>query len=145
MTKVGGGVPGASPRNLWSALSLSTINDMLSKPLSEEEVRFNQVKHLQRGLDCTSGLGMDDPLTIFYTTAFISNTNYCVWYPEPREHPTVSSRQQHPPSSCIACLSGFTFPRSWASVEFIQLMPARVLPFVGTSVIWSPRKCSLVT
>lgn len=34
---------GASPRNLWSALSLSTINAMLSKPLTEEEVTFNQV------------------------------------------------------------------------------------------------------
>lgn len=39
----GGGVRGASPRNLWSALSLSTINAMLSKPLTEEEVMFNQV------------------------------------------------------------------------------------------------------
>lgn len=44
MTRAGGGdVQGASPRNLWSALSLSTINDMLRKPLTEEEVRFNQV------------------------------------------------------------------------------------------------------
>eukprot|EP00752_Nemacystus_decipiens_P004480 g4092.t1 len=39
----GGGVRGASPRNLWSALSLSTINAMLSKPLTEEEIMFNQV------------------------------------------------------------------------------------------------------
>lgn len=36
-------VRGASPRNLWSALSLSAINSMLGKPLSEEEVRYNQV------------------------------------------------------------------------------------------------------
>lgn len=39
----GGGMKGTSPSNLWSALSLSTINDMLSKPLTEEEVMFNQV------------------------------------------------------------------------------------------------------
>lgn len=44
MTKEGGeDILGASPRNLWSALSLSEINDMLSKPLSAEDVRFNQV------------------------------------------------------------------------------------------------------
>lgn len=44
MTRMGGGdILGASPRNLWSALSLSRINAMLSKPLSEEDVRFNQV------------------------------------------------------------------------------------------------------
>lgn len=44
MTGAGGGdVRGASPRNLWSALSLSKINAMLSQPLTEEEVKFNQV------------------------------------------------------------------------------------------------------
>ena len=44
----GGDIPGASPRNLWSALSLAKINEMLSKPLSEEDMSFNQVRVLQR-------------------------------------------------------------------------------------------------
>lgn len=49
MTRAGGGeVIGGSPRNLWAALSLSTINDMLSKPLTADEVRFNQVKVSER-------------------------------------------------------------------------------------------------
>ncbi|CAN0227337.1 unnamed protein product [Discosporangium mesarthrocarpum] len=38
----GGGGLGASTSSLWSALSLSRINSMLSKPLSNAEVRFNQ-------------------------------------------------------------------------------------------------------
>ncbi|CAN0346344.1 unnamed protein product [Ectocarpus sp. 6 AP-2014] len=43
MTTGGGqNAQGASIRNLWSALSLSRINAMLSKPLTEEEVMFNQ-------------------------------------------------------------------------------------------------------
>lgn len=61
MTRAGGkDIPGASPRNLWSAFSLTQLNSMLRKSLTEEEINFNQV-----GKECkvslrvrTTGLGI---------------------------------------------------------------------------------------
>ncbi|CAM9105839.1 unnamed protein product, partial [Scytosiphon promiscuus] len=52
----GQNIRGASPRNLWSAFSLSRINAMLSKPLTDEEVMFNQARDRSESSPETSRL-----------------------------------------------------------------------------------------